>query len=174
MIFSASEEGTRSISAVYSGTSGTYAASTTPPGGEVTELTVNHPYNPSSTTFCNGPVAINNNPEPVGGTAGFPYPSQLVLGSGFSQLQGTIENVTLTLNGLASEQPNFLGFLVQAPSGNAFEAMSWADGSASTISSPLNLLLSDDGSGGLQSQHRQPGKLHLRLSLQAGRRLLPG
>ncbi len=150
--FPASEEGSRTISAVFSGVSGTYASSTTPPGGEVTELTVNHPYNPSSTTFCNGPVAIKNSlGEPVGGTAGFPYPSQLVLGSGFSQLQGTIQSVTLTLNGLASEQPNFLGFLVEAPSGNALEAMSFADGSASTISSPVSLLLSDDGSGGLQS-----------------------
>ncbi len=149
--FSASEEGTRSLSAVFSGTSA-FASSTTPPNGEVTELTVNHPYNPSNgTTFCNGPVAINNSSgEPVGGTAGFPYPSQLVLGSGFSQLQGTIQNVTLTLNGLASEQPNFLGFLVQAPNGNAFEAMSFADGSAGTISSPLDLLLSDEGSAALQ------------------------
>ena len=149
--FPASEEGTRSISAVFSGVLGTYAASTTPPGGEVTELTVNHPYNPSNTTFCNGPVAIDNNPGAAGGTGGYPYPSQLVLGSGFSQLQGTIQSVTLTLNGLATEQPNFLGFLVQAPSGNAFEAMSWADGSASTISIPLSLLLSDDGSAGLQT-----------------------
>ncbi len=151
--FSASEEGSRTISAVYSGVPGTFASSTTPPGGEVTELTVNRPYNPSNgTTFCNGPVAIENSlGEPIGGTAGFPYPSQLVLGSGFSQLQGTIQSVTLILNGLASERPNFLGFLVQAPSGNAFEAMSFADGSASTISSPVSLVLSDDGSAGLQS-----------------------
>ena len=148
--FPASEEGSRIISAVFNGTPG-FAASATPPGGEVAELTVNEPYNPSSTTFCNGPVAIDNNPGATGGTGGFPYPSQLVLGSGFSQLQGAIQSVTLTLNGLASEQPNFLGFLVQAPSGNAFEAMSWADGSAGTISSPLDLLLSDDGSGLLQS-----------------------
>ena len=148
--FPASEEGSRSISAVFNGTSG-FASSTTPPGGEVTELTVNQPYNPSSTTFCNGPISINNNNGLVGGTGGFPYPSQLVLGSSFSQLQGTIENVTLTLNGLATEQPNFLGFLLQAPNGNAFEAMSWADGSGSTISSPLSLLLSDDGSGELQT-----------------------
>ncbi len=148
--FPASEEGSRSISAVFNGTSG-FASSTTPPGGEVTELTVNQPYNPSSTTFCNGPISINNNNGLVGGTGGFPYPSQLVLGSSFSQLQGTIENVTLTLNGLATEQPNFLGFLLQAPNGKAFEAMSWVDGSASTISSPLSLLLSDDGSGELQT-----------------------
>ena len=47
-------------------------SSTTPPGGEVTELTVNHPYNPSSTTFCNGPVAINNNTEQWAGQAGIP------------------------------------------------------------------------------------------------------
>jgi hypothetical protein len=148
--FPASEEGTRSLSAVFNGTSA-YAASATPPGGEVTELTVNQPYNLSSTTFCNGPVTIDNNPGAVGGTGGYPYPSQLVLGSDFSQLQGTIQSVTLTLNGLATEQPNFLGFLVQAPNGNAFEAMGWADGSASTISSPVSLLLSDDGSAGLQT-----------------------
>ncbi len=149
--FSASEEGTRTISAVFSGVPGTYAASATPPGGEVTVLTVNPPYNPSSTTFCNGPITIDNNNGLVGGTGGFPYPSQLVLGNGFTQLQGTIESVTLTLNGLASEQPNFLGFLLQAPNGNAFEAMSWADGSANTISTPLNIFLSDEGSGDLQS-----------------------
>ena len=120
----------------------------------LTELTVNHPYNnPSgSTTFCNGPVAIVSSlGEPAGGTAGYPYPSQLVLGSSFSQLQGTIQSVTLTLNGLASQQPNFQGFLLEAPNGNALEAMGWADGGTSTISSPLDLLLSDTGSGDLQS-----------------------
>ncbi len=148
--FSASEEGSRTITAVYSGVSGTYTSSTS---SVLTELTVNHPNNnPSgSTTFCNGPVAINTNPGAAGGAGGYPYPSQLVLGSGFSQLQGTIQNVTLTLNGLASQEPNLLGFLVEAPNSNAIEAMGWADGGTSTISSPLDLLLSDTGSGDLQS-----------------------
>src|SRR5579859_7918116 len=155
--FPPSEEGTRKISAVYSGTTG-FAGSTTPSGGEATVLTVNHPYNPSGATFCNGPVTINNSTgEPVGGTGGFPYPSQLVLGSAFSQLQGTIESVTVTLNGLQAEDPNHLGIVLQAPNGgNAFEFMSWADGPGGSASSPptltnLNLTLSDTGSGALQS-----------------------
>jgi hypothetical protein len=155
--FPPSEEGTRKISAVYSGTTG-FAGSTTPSAGEATVLTVNHPYNPSGATFCNGPVTINNSTgEPAGGTGGFPYPSQLVLGNGFSQLQGTIESVTVTLNGLQAEDPNHLGFVLQAPNGgNAFEFLSWTDGPGGSASSPptltnLNLTLSDTGSGALQT-----------------------
>jgi List-Bact-rpt repeat protein/Big-like domain-containing protein/uncharacterized protein DUF11 len=151
--FPASEEGSRSITATYNGVANTYASSTAPP---LTELTVNHPYNPSGATFCNGPVYINDNVGGLSdGTGGFPYPSQLVLGNSFSQLQGTIESVTVTLNGLQSEQPNFDGLLLQAPSGNAFEFMSWADGDGPGGSPPgltnLNLTLSDTGSGSLQT-----------------------
>jgi hypothetical protein len=150
--FPPSEEGSRGITAAYSGVSGTYASSRS---SSVSVLTVNHPYNPSGSTFCNGPVYINDNLGAAGGTGGFPYASQLVLGSSFSQLQGTIESVTVSLNGLQSEQPNSNGFLLQAPSGQAFEFMSWADGSGPGGDpaglTNLNLTLSDTGSGLLQT-----------------------
>lgn len=155
--FPPSEEGNRNITAAYSGVSGTYAASSTAAG--INELTVNHPYNPSGATFCNGPVYINDNLGLAGGTGGYPYASQLVLGSSFSQLQGTIENVTVSLNGLQSEQPDFNGFLLVSPAGQAFEFMSWADGigPGGTPSglTDLNLTLSDNGSGSLQSTENQ-------------------
>ena len=127
--FPGADEGSRTISAVFSGTSA-FAASTSTT--QATVLTTNHPYNPSSTTFCNGPITVNNT------GAGTPYPSLLVLGTGFSQLQGTIENVTVNLNNISlqndAELAN-LGFLLQAPgsnttglgsSGNAFQFLSWA------------------------------------------------
>ena len=71
-------------------------------------------------------------------------------------MQGTIESVTVTLNGLQAEDPNFLGLMLQAPNGNAFEFLSWADGTGGSANSPptltnLNLILSDSGSGLLQT-----------------------
>ncbi len=128
MTFPGTEEGPRSISAVYSGTSG-FLGSTS---STATVLTTNHPYNPSGATFCNGPVKLSNS------GSGTPYPSLLALGTGFSQLQGTIESVTVSLNNISlqngTELAN-LGFLLQAPgsnttglgsSGNAFQFLSWA------------------------------------------------
>ena len=142
--FSGTKEGSRSISAVYSGVSGTYAGSTS---GTATVLTTNHPYNPSTGTFCNGPVTLSSS------GAGTPYPSLLALGTGNSQLTGTIESVTVSLNNISlqndAELAN-LGFLLQAPgsnttglgsSGNAFQFLSWA-GNPFTSGS---LTISDDG-----------------------------
>ena len=126
--FPGTKEGSRSISAVYNGTS-SFAASTS---STATVLTTNHPYNPSTGTFCNGPIALSNT------GAGTPYPSLLALGTGNSQLTGTIESVTVSLNNISlqneAELAN-LGFLLQAPgsnttgtgsSGNAFQFLSWA------------------------------------------------
>jgi hypothetical protein len=141
--FPGADEGPRSISAVYSGTS-SFAASTS---STATVLTTNHPYNPSTGTFCNGPVTLSNT------GAATPYPSLLALGTGNTQLQGTIENVTVTLNNISltnEAQLANLGFLLQAPgsntsgtasSGNAFQFLSWAG-------NPFNsgtLTFSDDG-----------------------------
>jgi Bacterial Ig-like domain (group 3)/FG-GAP-like repeat len=142
--FPGADEGSRTISAVFSGTS-SFAASTSTT--QATVLTTNHPYNPSSTTFCNGPIALSNT------GAGTPYPSLLALGTGFSQLQGTIENVTVTLNNISLQnqaQLANLGFLLQAPgsnttgtgsSGNAFQFLSWAGNPFSSGS----LTFSDEG-----------------------------
>ncbi len=128
--FPGTDEGSRTISAVYSGVSGTYTASTS--ATQATVITTNHPYNPSGATFCNGPITVSLD------NGGAPYPSLLALGTGFSQLQGTIESVTVSLNNISlqndAELAN-LGFLLQAPgsnttglgsSGNAFQFLSWA------------------------------------------------
>jgi len=110
-------------------------------------LTTNHPYNPSTGTFCNGPVTVDLD------NGGFPYPSLLALGTGNSQLQGTIEKVTVSLNNISLQdqtQLSNLGLLLQAPgtnssgtgsSGNAFQFLSWA-GNPFTSGS---LTMSDDG-----------------------------
>jgi len=148
--FSSSQEGLRNISAVYNGVSGTYAPSTS---GEPTVLTVNHPSNPSNDTYCNGPITINSNSSAAqDGTGGYPYPSQIIL----SGISGTIENLTVELNGLQAEDPNFMGFMLQAPSGNALELMSWTDGNGpggdppALTSSSTDVYLDDTGSGLLQ------------------------
>ena len=122
--FPGTAEGSRSISATYIPTAG-YLGGSNAPNSNATVLTVNHAYNPSGATYCNGPVAVNTNSSSSGGTGGFPYPSQLIL----SGISGTIEDLTVTLNGMQVEEPDFLGFLLQAPNGNGYEFMSWADGS---------------------------------------------
>ena len=144
MTFPGTEEGSRSISAVYSGVSRTYTPSTS---STTMVLTTNHPYNPSTGTFCNGPVTVDLD------NGGFPYPSLLALGTGNSQLQGTIEKVTVSLNNISLQdqtQLSNLGLLLQAPgtnssgtgsSGNAFQFLSWA-GNPFTSGS---LTMSDDG-----------------------------
>jgi hypothetical protein len=142
--FTGAQEGTRSISAVYSGVSGSFASSNS---SVATVVTVNHPYNPSGATFCNGPVKVNDS---GGGT---PFPSKLVLGNGFSQLQGTIESVTVSLNNINLQNFQTLehvGLLLQAPgaggtqvssAGNAFDFLSYAGGSYTSGS----LTISDSG-----------------------------
>ena len=141
--FPGTEEGSRSISATFSPPSG-FLGSTS---STATVLTTNHPYNPSTGTFCNGPITVNDD------TGGSPYPSLLALGTGNSQLQGTIENVTVTLNNISLQNGvnlDNLGFLLQAPgsnttglgsSGNAFQFLSWAGNPFSSGS----LTMSDTG-----------------------------
>ena len=141
--FPGTKEGSRSISAVYNGTS-SFAASTS---STATVITTNHPYNPSTGTFCNGPIALSNT------GAGTPYPSLLALGTGNSQLTGTIESVTVSLNNISLQNDTELanlGFLLQAPgsnttgtgsSGNAFQFLSWAGNPFSSGS----LTMSDAG-----------------------------
>jgi len=145
-IFPASEEGTRSLSAVYSGdTDDSSSISQT-----LNETTVNHPYNPSGTTYCNGPVTMGDNSSAsLVGTGGFPFPSQIIL----SGVTGTIEDLTVTLNGLQVEDPQFMGLLLAGPNSNAFEFLGWADGDGpgSNNLTNLSLTLSDAGSGLLQT-----------------------
>jgi hypothetical protein len=128
--FPGAEEGSRSITAVYSGVPNAYTASTTT--APVTVVTVNHPFNPSGATFCNGPIKLNDD------NGGSPYPSLLVLGNSFAQLQGMIESVSVTLNGISLQngvELDDLGLMLQAPGvtgtqtlseGNAFQFLSWA------------------------------------------------
>lgn len=127
--FPGTKEGSRTLSATFSGASGFLGSTST---SQATVLTTNHPYNPSGATFCNGPITVNDD------TGGSPYPSLMALGTGLSQLQGTIESVTVTLNNISllnGVNLDELGFLLQAPgsntsglgsSGNAFQFLSWA------------------------------------------------
>src|SRR5262249_30638606 len=112
----------------FSGSSG-FLGSTS---STATVLTTNHPYNPSSGTFCNGPITVNDD------TGGSPYPSPLPLGAGNSHLPGALRNVTGNLYHISLlNVVNMcnLGFLLQAPgsdtsglgsAGNAFQFLSWA------------------------------------------------
>ncbi|WP_263349831.1 beta strand repeat-containing protein [Acidicapsa acidisoli] len=129
-------EGTHNVDAVYNGGTG-FAASAA--SNSENQIAVNHATNPSSGTFCNpGPITLGSN------TGGTPYPSRIVLGptniSGDTEptLSGTIETVTVSLNGFnlqSGVELDDLGLLLQAPgtnttdlssSGNAFEFLSWA------------------------------------------------
>jgi hypothetical protein len=58
----------------------------------------------------------------------------------------------VTLNGLQTQNPEFLGFALQAPGkASAYEFLSWADGSASTVGAGINIILSDTGSAAIPS-----------------------
>ncbi|MFC5865067.1 beta strand repeat-containing protein [Acidicapsa dinghuensis] len=144
-------EGTHNVDAVYNGGTG-FAASAA--SNTESQIAVNHATNPSNGTFCNtGGITVSSN---AGGT---PYPSMIVLGPtnipGDTEptLSGTIESVTVSLNGFNlqnGQELDDLGFLLQAPgsnttnlssSGNAFEFLSWAGNPFSSGS----LTLSDTG-----------------------------
>jgi hypothetical protein len=134
-------DGVHAMTAKYNGGTG---FGPSPTSNTVNETVYNHPTGPTtnpdgSTAFCNGPVSLGSN----GG--GNPYPSLIIL-SGAQTLSGTIEKLSVTLNGLQTQNPQFLGFGLQAPgASSAYEFLSWADGNTSTIGSGINLTLSDTG-----------------------------
>lgn len=149
IVFSA--EGDHDVYAVYNGGPG-FAASGD--SNTVVQTAINHATNPSGTTYCNGPVTLGND------TSGSPYPSRIVLGptniAGDTEpvVSGTIESVTVSVNGINltnNAELDHLGLLLQAPgsnttdlssSGNAFEFLSWAGNPFTTGS----LTFSDTGS----------------------------
>jgi hypothetical protein len=153
-------EGTHSLYAVYNGGTG-FAASQ--PSNTENQTVANIPSNPSGTTFCNGPITMKNASGSLDGTGGSPFPSLLVLNSStlssgaFAALSGTIEDVTVTLNGLQVEQPNFMGLMLAGPNGHSFEFMSWADGDGPGGDGLTNttVWLADNGSGLLQTNSSQ-------------------
>ncbi|HEY3840210.1 MAG TPA: Ig-like domain repeat protein, partial [Bryobacteraceae bacterium] len=136
-----STEGVHTLTAQYNGGTG-FAQSTV--SSSTTETTVNHPTGPISNSdgsigYCNGPVPLGN-----GGAGGNPYPSLLILPS--NAFSGVIEKLTVSLNGLQTQDPQDLGFGLQSPAGTSvFDFMSFADGSSSTIGSAINLLITDTG-----------------------------
>lgn len=136
-----SQQGPRSITAQFNGTSG---FGQSPLSNAVIENTIDHASTPTtnadgSTQICNpGPITLKSN---AGGT---PYPLSIVLGGTEPTLGGVIQKLSVTLNNVAVADPDHLGFALQAPSqSSAFQFLSWANGN-----SPVNttLTLSDTGS----------------------------
>jgi subtilisin-like proprotein convertase family protein len=154
--------GSHDLVANYSGTTG-FASSSS---GHVSQLVTVHATNPNGTvpvtgnSFCfNASDTLNQ--SNVSGGQSIPYPVFLVLGETINgnteqtPAGSSIQQVTLTLNNLQAESPEFtgiaLGYTANATVPNpskVFELFSWADGSTSSIGSGITLTLADTGTTG--------------------------
>jgi hypothetical protein len=93
--------------------------------------------------FTNGVAAAN------------PYPSPIYIGTnGAVSLPGTIQAVTVTLNGFTCQVPKDASIMVEAPNGTAFEIMSGAGGTG--ILNNVTLTFSD-GATAIPSQLTSSG-----------------
>jgi hypothetical protein len=127
-------EGTRNITANYSGT-----ASFGQSSGSLIQV-VNSPTVVMGAQFCNnGGVSV---PDAPGSTT--PYPSNITVAG----LAGTVGSVTVALNGLTAPRTNNLDLLHVGPGGQAFQMMSDV-GDATTPASGINLVLDDNAASAL-------------------------
>jgi alpha-tubulin suppressor-like RCC1 family protein len=142
-------EGDHKIVATYSGVSSTYALSF----GNVTQRV------DSSTavtlsdgvlTFCNpGKITIPNPNNSIDEGAATPNPSNIFV----ANTPGTINHVSVTLNGVELSTPYFLTSLLVGPldtAANSFDFFSDVGG-ATPMSSPVNLVLDDNASAPLST-----------------------
>ncbi len=138
-----SSEGSHAIKAAYSG-GGTFN-----PSSDTLTQTVYAQTNVSNTTYCNNagltiPASGSNGSAPFGAN---PYPSKVFVGSGggipsngdTNGLGGTIQNVSLQLENLTFNNPDFVGFMLVSPTGTAYDLMSYAGGSSQINGVNLNL-----------------------------------
>jgi hypothetical protein len=136
-------EGSRTITATYSGATGF-----NPSSGSIVQV-VNNTTTINGNTFCNtGTITFND-----GGTGGFdgtastPYPSNIFV----SGLAGTIQSITVDLKGVVHDKSRDIDLLLVAPTGEKFLMMTGVgaginDGlgpSPNFTRIPSNLTLSD-------------------------------
>ena len=99
----------------------------------------------AQTFTSTGTITISN-----GVAASTPYPSPIYVGTnGAASLPGVIQKVTISLHSLTCQTPEDLSLMLVAPSGNAYEFMSFAGGTSSVIGVTLTF---DDNAGSLLSQ----------------------
>lgn len=133
-------EGIHTIEAIYSGAPGAFNGSS----GTVTIEIDTPTTNSSAGVYCNpGGLNIASGVNDSGETA-TPYPSRInVTGEA-----GTINTVSVSLNGLTLNDPQETLFMLEGPSGT--NVVFWDDAGGDTaISSPINLTFSDSASGQL-------------------------
>ncbi|MBK9492021.1 MAG: Ig-like domain repeat protein [Haliscomenobacter sp.] len=135
-------EGSRTITATYSGATG-FATSS----GSITQV-VNNITTVTGNTFCNtGSITLNDGGTGGQiGTAATPYPSNIFV----SGLSGTIQSITVDLKGVVHTKSRDIDLLLVAPTGQKFLMMTGvgdriSDGFTGTnfIPIPSNLTLSD-------------------------------
>jgi uncharacterized repeat protein (TIGR01451 family) len=130
---SAFSEGSRVITANYSGATGFGNSS-----GTLTQV-VDRPTTVTGNTFCNvGPITI---PNAIGGS-GTPYPSRLFV----TGLAGTTQKVTMQLNGFTHPVPEDVDLLLVSPTGQKFVPFASVAGIVGVTNIDLTL---DDAAAGL-------------------------
>ena len=133
-------EGTHQIVASYDDSGSVFASSTGSFDQRVNAATTNPNFGSGAGpyTYCNtGPITA---PAPgFEAGAASPYPSNIFV----TNLPGTVNAVTVTLNGLSTKDQGDLLSLLVGPGGNNFDFFSLTGGNVSTAPSPINLTFSD-------------------------------
>ncbi len=132
-------EGSHNITATYNGTSSFLTSN-----GSGTQ-TVNNVTVVNGNSFCNvGVITLNDgNPGGITGTPATPYPSNIFV----SGLVGTIQSITVDLNGLTHNRASDIDLLLVAPTGGKFLMMTGVG--QFSLYSNTNLTLSDAAASAL-------------------------
>jgi hypothetical protein len=139
---SALAEGSRVITANYSGATGFGASS-----GTLTQV-VDRPTTVSGNSFCNvGPITIPN----TIGAAGTPYPSKLFV----TGLAGTTQKITMDLRGFTHPVPEDVNLLLVSPTGQRFVPFGSVAGIVGV--SNIDLTLDDAAASLMPSTGALPG-----------------
>ena len=122
-------QGAHTITANYSGVPGSFALSS----GNTLHYVDAATTNPSALQFCNAsPLTFPT----VTNSSSSPYPTRINV----SGLAGTINNVTLSLNGLSAAFPDDVDMMLTGPNGNSLVVLSDVGGNTTSVSN-VNLVL---------------------------------
>lgn len=133
-------EGTHQIVGSYDDSGSVFASSAGSFDQRVNAATTNPSFGSGAGpyTYCNaGPITA---PAPgFEAGAASPYPSNIFV----TNLPGTVNALTVTLNGLSTKDPGDLLSLLVGPGGNNFDFFSLTGSNVSNAPSPFNLTFSD-------------------------------
>jgi len=121
-------QGAHFIDAFYGGSPGLFGVSS----GQVLHYVDAATTNPSAGQFCNAtPLSFPN----IVNAPGAPYPTRIQVGG----MGGTLQKVTISLNGLTHSFPDDIDMMVTGPNGNSLIAFSDVGGGSAV--SALNIIL---------------------------------